>query len=54
MNHETTTVVLWAGVTVSTYELVPLKDEGILDPEDVELTVGPGSPIEKLNKLSLD
>ena len=54
MNHETTTVVLWAGGTVTTYENVLLKDEGLLDPEEIELLVGPDSPIEKLQKLSLD
>ena len=54
MNHETTTVVLWAGGTVTTYENVLLKDEGLLDPEEIELLVGPDSPIEKIQKLSLD
>ena len=54
MNHETTTVVLFGGGSVMTYELVLLKDEGLLDPEETVLLVGPDSPVEKLQKLSLD
>jgi prepilin-type N-terminal cleavage/methylation domain-containing protein len=54
MNHETTTVVLWAGGTVTTKELVLLKDDGILDLEETELRVGPDSPLVELQKLSLD
>ena len=54
MNHTTTTVVLWANGSVTTYELVLLKDEGIIDVEETSLTVGPDSPVEALQKLSLD
>ena len=54
MNHETTTVVLLGGGTVTTYELVLLKDDGTIDPEEEILIVGPDSPVEKLQKLSLD
>lgn len=54
MNHKTTTVVLWANGSVTTYELVELKDEGLIDPEETILIVGPDSPVDALQKLSLD
>jgi prepilin-type N-terminal cleavage/methylation domain-containing protein len=54
MNHKTTTVVLWADASVTTYELVELREEGILGEEDEVLLVGPDSPVDRLQKLSLD
>ena len=54
MNHRTATVVLWADGSVSTYELATLKEDGTIDREETVLMVGPESPIEKLQKLTLD
>lgn len=54
MNHRTATVVLWADGSVSTFELALLREEGILDSEEEVLIVGPESPIEELQELSLD
>ena len=54
MNHETTTVILWANGSVGTIEIVELKDDGTIDPDETVLTVGPDSPVEALQKLSLD
>jgi prepilin-type N-terminal cleavage/methylation domain-containing protein len=54
MNHETTTVCLFADGSIKTYEVVDLRDEGLLGQEEEVLLVGPDSPIEALQELSLD
>jgi len=54
MNHETTTNVLYGDGSVQTKELVLLREEGTLGPDDDILYVGPDSPVEDLRKLSLD
>lgn len=54
MNHATTTNVLYGDGSVQTFELEILVEEGIIDPEADYLPVGPDSPIEDLQKLSLD
>ena len=54
MNHDTTTVVLFADGSTQTYELVELREEGLLDVEEEVLLVGPDSPVETLQKLELD
>lgn len=54
MNHKTTTVILWGNGAVGTIEIVNLKDDGTLDPDETLVTVGPDSPVDALQKLSLD
>ncbi|MEW6073899.1 MAG: type II secretion system protein [Planctomycetota bacterium] len=54
MNHDTTTNVLYGDGSVQTFELELLKKNGILTKEDTVLVVGPGSPVEDLQKLTLD
>jgi prepilin-type N-terminal cleavage/methylation domain-containing protein len=54
MNHRTTTVVLYGDGSVGTYELSDLRDKGLLSPDEEVLVVGPESPVEELQKLSLD
>ncbi|MFT5288652.1 MAG: prepilin-type N-terminal cleavage/methylation domain-containing protein [Planctomycetota bacterium] len=54
MNHPTTTNVLFGDGSVQQYELVLLREEGLLAEGDEILFVGPDSPIEALRKLSLD
>jgi prepilin-type N-terminal cleavage/methylation domain-containing protein len=54
MNHKSATCVLWGDGNASSYELSALKDEGVIGPDDNVLEVGPGSPIEALQKLTLD
>lgn len=53
-NHRTATVVLWADGNVTTYEIALLREDGTIDQEEEILIVGPESPIEALQKLSLD
>jgi prepilin-type N-terminal cleavage/methylation domain-containing protein len=53
-NHRTTTCVLLDSGVVMTYELSELREKGILGPEEEVLVVGPDSPVEPLQKLSLD
>ncbi len=53
-NHLTTTNVLYASGFVGSFELADLIDDGTLDAEEELLIVGPESPIEELQKLSLD
>ncbi len=53
-NHRTATVVLWADGAVTTYEIALLREEGIVDEEEEILIVGPESPVEELQRLSLD
>jgi prepilin-type N-terminal cleavage/methylation domain-containing protein len=54
MNHRTTTVVLYADGNVGTYELYELEQEGLITTDEPVLVVGPDSPVEALQKLSLD
>ncbi len=54
MNHETTTNVLYGDGSVQTFELVKLQEEGLVDKEVDLVEVGPESPVEDLQKLSLD
>ncbi|MCB9916743.1 MAG: prepilin-type N-terminal cleavage/methylation domain-containing protein [Planctomycetes bacterium] len=54
MNHRTTTNVLFADGSVKPYELYTLSEEGVLDPEEELLLVGPESPVEALQTLTLD
>lgn len=53
-NHLTTTNVLYASGVIGTYEVAELIADGTLGPEEEFLIVGPESPIEELQKLSLD
>lgn len=54
MNHRTTTNVLYGGGRVESMELFTLIEEGILTEDEEHLVVGPESPVEDLQKLSLD
>jgi len=54
MNHITTTVVLYLDGHVGTFELELEREKGTVGPEEDVLLVGPESPIEVLQKLSLD
>jgi prepilin-type N-terminal cleavage/methylation domain-containing protein len=53
MNHTTATNVLYSDSSVQTYEIVLLREEGVVGPEEELLVVGPSSPVEDLRKLSL-
>ncbi|MFT4542540.1 MAG: prepilin-type N-terminal cleavage/methylation domain-containing protein [Planctomycetota bacterium] len=53
-NHRTATVVLWGDLSVREFELLVLKEEGLVMEEETFLLVGPESPVEALQKLSLD
>lgn len=50
-NHKSTTVVLYADSTVSTFELMELHKNGTLAADEQILHVGPDSPIEPLRCL---
>jgi len=54
MNHRTATNVLDGGGRVEQMELFTLIQEGVLTGDEEHLTVGPESPVEDLQKLSLD
>ncbi len=54
MNHRTTTNVLYNDGSVMPYEVKVLQQEGTLTDDEEELIVGPDSPVEDLQKLSLD
>jgi prepilin-type N-terminal cleavage/methylation domain-containing protein len=54
MNHPTTTNVLYGDRSVRSYEVVILREEGKLGPEDKILDVGPESPVDDLTKFTLD
>lgn len=54
MNHRTGTVTLMDDGSVVVYELYEERDKGTLGPDEDVLIVGPESPIEALQKLSLD
>ncbi len=53
-NHRSTTNVLYGDGKVRGLELFTLIEEGLLTEEDEFLVVGPESPVEKLQVLSLD
>ena len=54
MNHATTTNVLYGDGSVQTFEVVILQEQGVLDEENDHLQVGPDSPVEDLQKFTLD
>ena len=54
MCHDTTTNVLYGDGSVHRVETEILKEEGILGEDEDYLPVGPTSPVEDLQKLSLD
>jgi hypothetical protein len=54
MNHPTSTNVLYGDRSVRTYEVVELREQGKLGPEDKVLHVGPESVVEDLTKFTLD
>lgn len=54
MNHRSTTNVLYGDGAARGIELFTLQEEGILDREENYLRVGPESPLDKLQVLSLD
>ncbi len=54
MNHATTTLALMGDFSVREYEIVVLQNKNLIDEELDYLEVGPGSPLEELQKLSLD
>lgn len=53
-NHRTTTLALMGDYRVKEFELVELQDEGLLTEDEEFLLVGPGSPVEELQKLSIE
>ena len=53
-NHSTATLALMGDYTVRVYELVDLQDRKLVDEEMEFLIVGPESPVEELQKLSLE
>lgn len=54
MNHRTTTNVLYTDGSVQTFELFEERDRGTVGEDEDLLLVGPDSPIDDLQKLSLD
>ncbi|MFT7667715.1 MAG: prepilin-type N-terminal cleavage/methylation domain-containing protein [Planctomycetota bacterium] len=54
MNHATTTNVLYGDGAVRGIELFTMTQEGVIDEDEEILYVGPESPLEKLQVLSLD
>ncbi len=54
MNHRTTTNVLYSSGNVKTFEIFELREQGIIGPDEDLLVVGPESPVEELQPLSLD
>jgi prepilin-type N-terminal cleavage/methylation domain-containing protein len=54
MNHPTTTCVLWADGSVTTIELLELRQKGLLTEDEKILKVGPDSPVEALRHLTTD
>jgi prepilin-type N-terminal cleavage/methylation domain-containing protein/prepilin-type processing-associated H-X9-DG protein len=54
MNHRSTTNVLYGDGSVRGIEIFTLQEEGLLDREEDYLSVGPESPVDKLQVLSLD
>jgi prepilin-type N-terminal cleavage/methylation domain-containing protein len=53
-NHPTTTLALMGDFTVQEYEIVELQNKKLVGEEEEVLIVGPDSPLEALQKLSLD
>lgn len=53
-NHKSTTLALMGDWTVREYAMATLKDKKMIDEEETVLLVGPESPVEELQKLSLD
>ena len=53
-NHRSTTVALMGDYSIKEWELVELKDKGDVARDEEFLLVGPDSPVEALQKLSLD
>ncbi len=53
MNHPTTTNVLYGDLSVQSFELIDLRDDGTLADDEI-LLVGPSSQVNDLRKLSLD
>jgi prepilin-type N-terminal cleavage/methylation domain-containing protein len=53
-NHKSTTVVLYADSTVSTFETMELHKNGTLAADEQVLHVGPDSPIEALRCVKVD
>lgn len=53
-NHDTTTNVLWDDFSVRGLELVEFKDSGEISEEMEFIPVGPDSPVEGLQSLSID
>lgn len=54
MNHRTATNVLFADGNVKGIQLFEMEEQGLIDSEAGYLPVGPDSPVEALQKLSLD
>lgn len=54
MNHGTTTNVLYGDGSVQSFEMEELRNEGVLTEEEEVVLVGPDSPVDDLQKLSLD
>ena len=53
-NHKDTTLALMGDWTAREFDMQTLKDAGVIDSEELVLLVGPESPVEELQKLSLD
>lgn len=53
-NHRTATVILWGDGAAREWELVEAEQNGLIDREAEFIPVGPESPIEALQRLSLD
>jgi prepilin-type N-terminal cleavage/methylation domain-containing protein len=53
-NHKSTTLALMGDWKVREYKMATLKDNKMIDEEETVLLVGPESPVEELQKLSLD
>ena len=54
MNHRTATNVLFADGSVKGIQLFEMREKGLLEKEDEILFVGPESPLESLQKLTID
>jgi general secretion pathway protein G len=54
MNFRTTTLVLMGDGTTDRLEIADLQEQGVLAKDEEYLQVGPDSPYEMLQKLSLD
>lgn len=54
MNHPTTTNVLYGDGKVDTFEIELLREQGLIQPDEEIVRVGPESPVDDLIKLSLD